>query len=151
MSGVNKWIGVGFCGGDASVKYSQSNSAIMSVSLAVTEQWLDKNSNEKKERTEWISCVMFGSRAEAVSKFVTKGKQIYVEGRLQTRSWEDKDTGKKIYKTEVVISDLQLLGSGKGERNRQEDNGDTSRRDAPVNGAGHDENGQPFDDSEIPF
>lgn len=150
MSGVNKWIGVGFCGRDGELKYSQSGSAILSISIAVTEAWFDKNSNEKKERTEWVSCTMFGSRAEAVSKFVTKGKQIYVEGRLRTRSWDDKETGKKVYKTEVVVSDLLLLGSGSGKRERQDERREPSHGSA---GDGSDSfsGDQSYDESSIPF
>jgi single-strand DNA-binding protein len=120
MSGVNKVVIVGFVGKDCRESRTKSDQAVVNFSVAVTEKWFDANSKEQKERTEWFNCSMFGKRAEAVAKYITKGKQVYVEGRLQTRKYDDKE-GVSRTTTEVIVQDLQLLGSGNGKRDRQAD------------------------------
>lgn len=135
MSGVNKQIVVGHVG-KSETKNTQSGETILSFSVAANEVWYDSNTKEKRERVEWINCVMFGKRAASVAQYVTKGKQVYVEGRQQTRKWE-KD-GATHYRTECIVNDLQLLGGGNG-KGRQED-------------AGSDDVGtQEYDDNSIPF
>ena len=109
MSSVNKVILVGNLGRDAEMKHTPSGAAVSSFSLATTEKWTGKD-GQKQEKTEWHRCVLWGKTAEAVSQYLTKGKQVYVEGRLETRQWE-KD-GQKHYSTEIKVDNVVLLGGG---------------------------------------
>jgi single-strand DNA-binding protein len=110
--GVNKVILIGNVGKDPELRYTPSGQAVCDVRLATNENWTDKQ-GQKQERTEWHSVVLWGKPAEIVKQYVTKGQKLYVEGRLQTRSWDDKD-GKKRYMTEIVAQDFMFL-SGRGE------------------------------------
>ncbi len=110
MSGVNKVILVGRLGSDPEVKYTSSGTAVARFNLATSEQWSDKATGEKKERTEWHRIVFWNKLAELCGQYLSKGRQIYVEGGLQTRSWEDKD-GNKRYTTEIRGQTIQFLGS----------------------------------------
>jgi single-strand DNA-binding protein len=114
MSGVNKVIIVGRLGGDPEVRYTPGGQAVAKLSIATSESWNDKQ-GQKQERTEWHRVVVWGKMAEVVGQHLSKGRQVYVEGRLQTRSWDDKTTGQKKYSTEIVASTVQFLG-GAGER-----------------------------------
>lgn len=107
--GVNKAILVGHLGRDPEIRYAASGAAIANVSLATSESWKDKQSGENQERTEWHRVVFFGRLAEIVGEYLKKGSQVYVEGRIQTRKWQDKD-GNDRYTTEIVASDMQMLG-----------------------------------------
>ena len=109
MSGVNKVILVGNLGSDPDMKYTPSGQAVCEFSLATSESWNDKNGT-KQEKTEWHRIVVWGKRAEVCSKYLAKGRQAFVEGRITTRTWE-KD-GQKHYKTEIVANDVQFLGGG---------------------------------------
>ena len=111
--GINKVILVGNLGRDPEVRYAASGAAVANVTIATSESWKDKNSGEKQERTEWHRIVFFGRLAEIASEYLKKGSQIYVEGRLQTRKWQDKD-GNDRYTTEVVANEMQMLGSRGG-------------------------------------
>lgn len=111
--GVNKVILIGNLGNDPEVRYTASGAAVANVSLATSEQWKDRESGEQQERTEWHRVVFFGRIAEVVGEYLRKGSQIYVEGRLQTRKWQDKDGNDK-YSTEIVANDMQMLGGGRG-------------------------------------
>ena len=111
--GVNKAILVGNLGRDPEVRYSPNGQAVANVTLATSESWKDKTSGEKQERTEWHRVVFFGRLAEIAGEYLKKGAQIYVEGRLQTRKWQDKD-GHDRYTTEIVVNDMQMLGSRSG-------------------------------------
>lgn len=111
---VNKVIVIGHLGRDAEVKFTAGGQSVASFSLATTEQWRDK-SGERQERTEWHKCVLWGKQAESLEQYLVKGKQIYCEGRLQTRKWQDKD-GNDRYMTEIKVDRLTLLGSHGGER-----------------------------------
>jgi len=111
--GVNKVILVGNLGRDPEVRYSPSGQAVANVTIATSESWKDKTSGEKQERTEWHRIVFFGRLAEIAGEYLKKGAQIYVEGRLQTRKWQDKD-GHDRYTTEIVASEMQMLGSRGG-------------------------------------
>jgi single-strand DNA-binding protein len=113
MSGVNKVIVVGRLGADPELKYTSGGQAVTRLSVATSETWTDK-SGERQERTEWHRVVVWGKPAEACGKHLAKGRQVYLEGRLQTKSWEDKE-GQKRYTTEIVASTVQFLGSA-GER-----------------------------------
>ncbi len=108
---LNRVTVIGRLGKDPEVKNTTNGSMAANFSLAVNEKW--GAGDKKQERTEWIKCVCFGKTAELVSKYASKGRQIYVEGRLQTRSWDGKD-GNKQYATEVVVSSVVFLGDGSG-------------------------------------
>ena len=111
--GINKVILVGHLGKDPEVRYSPNGGAVANITLATSESWKDKVSGEKQERTEWHRVVFFGRLAEIAGEYLKKGAQIYVEGRLQTRKWQDKE-GKDRYTTEIVAGEMQMLGSREG-------------------------------------
>lgn len=110
---INKVILIGRLGKDPEIRYSQTGSAVANITLATSESWKDKGSGEKQERTEWHRVVFFDRLAEIAGEYLRKGAQIYVEGRLQTRKWQDKE-GKDRYTTEVMAREMKMLGS-KGE------------------------------------
>lgn len=111
--GLNKVMLIGNLGADPELKFTQGGQAVLSLRLATTERYVSKG-GERQERTEWHSVVIWGNRAEALNKFLAKGRTIYVEGRLQTRSWDDKKDGSKRYKTEINATQILLLGGGRG-------------------------------------
>lgn len=111
MASVNRVTLVGNAGKDPELRYTPEGSAICNLSIATTSSWKDKASGEKKEETEWHRLVSYGKLAEIMGEFIKKGKSIYVEGRLKTRKWQDKDTGADRYSTEIVVDQMQLLGS----------------------------------------
>lgn len=110
---VNKVILVGNLGRDPQVRTTPSGQPVADFTLATNRKWKDKN-GQRQEQTEWHSIVCWGRQAEVAGQYLTKGKQIYVEGRLQTRSWDDKQTGEKRYKTEVICENFQMLGQRGG-------------------------------------
>ena len=112
MSGVNKVIIVGRLGGDPEMKAIGQGSTVTRLNVATSENWVDKG-GQKQERTEWHRIVVWGKLAEICGKYLAKGRQVYVEGKLQTRSWED--NGQKKYSTEIVASTVQFLGSANTE------------------------------------
>lgn len=116
MEGLNKVQLIGNLGMDPELKYTQGGQAVLRLRLATTERWADKG--EKKEKTEWHTVILWGNRGEALSKILEKGRTIYVEGRIQTREWEDKDGGKRT-STEVVATNVLLLGGGRQHGERQ--------------------------------
>jgi single-strand DNA-binding protein len=118
MAGVNKVILVGRLGADPELKSVGNSQSVARLSVATSETWVDKN-NQKQERTEWHRVVVWGRQAENCGKHLTKGRQVYVEGRLQTRSWEDQQ-GQKKYATEIVATTVQFLGAGGAERGEQQ-------------------------------
>ena len=107
--GINKVILVGTLGADPDTRYTPSNAAVTNLSLATNESWKDKQSGEQKEKTEWHRIVMFNRLAEIASEYLRKGSQIYIEGKIQTRKWEDKE-GKDRWTTEIVANEMQMLG-----------------------------------------
>jgi single-strand DNA-binding protein len=111
--GVNKVILIGNLGRDPEVRYSPSGQAIANVTIATSESWKDKNTGEKQEKTEWHRVVFFSRLAEIAGEYLKKGSQVYIEGRLQTRKWQDKD-GVERYTTEIVANEMQMLGSRAG-------------------------------------
>ncbi len=111
--GVNKVILVGNLGNDPEVKYMPNGNAVANVSIATTESWKDKQTGEQKDRTEWHRCVFFRRLAEIAGEYLKKGSQVYIEGKLQTRKWQDK-SGTDHYTTEIVVSDMQMLGGRSG-------------------------------------
>ena len=104
---INKAILIGRLGRDPEVRYAQSGTAVTTFTVATSERWKDKNSGEMQERTEWHRIVAFGKLGEICGEYLTKGKQVYIEGRLQTRSWEQE--GVTRYTTEIVASDMKML------------------------------------------
>ena len=112
MRGVNKAIIVGNLGGDPETKYMPSGSAVTNFTVATNESWKDKQTGEKKERAEWHKIAMFGRLAEIAAEYLTKGSMVYVEGKLRTRKWQDKEGNDK-YTTEIIADEMQMLG-GKG-------------------------------------
>jgi len=111
--GVNKVILIGNLGKDPEVRYMPSGGAVANVTLATTESWKDKQSGEQQERTEWHNVVFYNRLAEIVGEYLKKGSQVYVEGSLRTRKWQDKNTGTDRYTTEIIANEMQMLG-GKG-------------------------------------
>lgn len=109
MAGVNKAILIGRLGGEPEIRYTPNGLAVANFSIATSEQWTDKE-GQKQERTEWHKVVAFGRLGEICGEYLHKGSQVYLEGRLQTRSWEDRD-GNKRWTTEIVASVMQMLGA----------------------------------------
>lgn len=132
MSGVNKFIGVGNLTRDPIVRHTKNGQAVTSFAIACNESWKDKD-GAKQERVEYVQIVAWGKLGEICGEYLSKGKQVYVEGRLQTRDWEDND-GIKRYTTEIVIGTMTMLG--------QVDNNTSS---TPASG------GDEFEDQDIPF
>ncbi|WAH59434.1 single-stranded DNA-binding protein [Pseudomonas silvicola] len=129
--GVNKVILVGTCGQDPEVRYLPNGNAVTNLSLATSEQWTDKQTNQRVERTEWHRVSMFGKVAEIAGEYLRKGSQVYIEGKLQTREWE-KD-GIKRYTTEIVVDmqgTMQLLG-GRPQQGDQNQGGNNYQQSAP--------------------
>ena len=114
MASVNKVILVGNLGRDPEVRYSPEGSAICNISIATTSQWKDKASGERREETEWHRVVMYNRLAEIAGEYLKKGRSIYIEGRLKTRKWQDKDSGADRYSTEIVADQMQMLGGREG-------------------------------------
>ncbi|MCI0517813.1 MAG: single-stranded DNA-binding protein [Woeseiaceae bacterium] len=145
--GVNKVIIVGNLGNDPETRYMPSGSAVTNLSVATNESWKDKQTGEQKDRTEWHKVAMFGRLAEIAAEYLRKGSQVYIEGKLRTRKWQDKD-GQDRYTTEIVADEMQMLGGrsgGSGGAPAMNDSGDRGERSPPPRASGDD-----FDD-DIPF
>lgn len=146
--GVNKVILIGNIGSDPEVKYTASGVAVANFSLATSESWTDKGSGQRQERTEWHRLVLWRKLAEIAGQYLKKGSKIYVEGKLQTRSWDD-PSGQKRYMTEIVVDDMQML-DGRGEAGFSGEVGPPSGGGAQ---AAHDPGpqGAPMADDDLPF
>ena len=122
MAGVNKVIIVGRLARDPELKYTPSGAAVANFTVATSEEWKDRDTGEKQERTEWHRIVAWRRLGEICGEYLHKGKEVYIEGRLQTRSWEDQDGNKK-YITEIVAQNMQMLGSAgkQGKANTSEE------------------------------
>ena len=134
MASVNKVIIIGNLGRDPETRYMPDGGAITNVSVATTEVWKDKN-GEKQEKTEWHRVAFFGKLAEIAGEYLKKGSQVYVEGRLQTRKWQDKD-GQDKYMTEIVANQMQMLGSRQGMGGGDRGGSDRGAPDAGEGGGG---------------
>jgi single-strand DNA-binding protein len=168
--GINKVILVGNLGADPEVRYTAGGTAIASLSIATSEQWTDKQSGQKQERTEWHRVKLFGRLAEIAGEYLKKGRQVYVEGSLRTDKYTDKQ-GVERYSTDIIANDLQMLGGmggegggsggGGGYRERSQGSGGgprqqggndygsaPQRQSAPPPDMG---GGNQFDDDDIPF
>ena len=151
MGSVNKVILVGNLGRDAELRYTPGGAAVATLNMATTETWTDK-SGQRQEKTEWHRVVFWGKVAESLTEYLTKGKQVYVEGRLETRQWNDKD-GNKRYTTEIKGDKIVLLGSaggGRGAGGASRGGGEESMGGGqPSHGA--DVPDTPLTDDDIPF
>jgi single-strand DNA-binding protein len=121
MAGVNKAIVVGNLGRDPEVRYTPSGVPVASFSVATSDEWKDKDTGAKQERTEWHRIVAWRGLAEVCGKYLRKGSQVYIEGRIQTRSWEDRD-GVQRYTTEIIAQNMQMLGSPMKQERTQNSN-----------------------------
>ena len=133
--GVNKAIIVGNLGNEPDMRYAASGASIANITVATSESWKDKQSGEKKEKTEWHKVTFFGKLAEIVGEYLHKGSKVYIEGRLETNKWQDKE-GNDRYTTSIIAKEMQMLDS--------KANGSQSGNSAPPESA-------PFEDSQIPF
>lgn len=140
MRGVNKVILVGTLGRDPEVKYAANGNAIANLNVATSEEWNDKATGQKQQKTEWHRVVIFGKLAEIAGQYLNKGSQVYLEGKLQTRKWQDQNTGQDRYSTEVVLDPfngtMQMLG-GRSGGDASYDNsgfGGQNRNPAPMGG-----------------
>jgi len=131
MASVNKVILIGNLGRDPEVRYAPSGSAICNVTIATSRQWKDKTSGERQEETEWHRVVFYDRLAEIAGEYLKKGRPVYVEGRLKTRKWTDKD-GVEKYTTEIVADQMQLLGSREGMGEGGGEGGGGGMRSAPA-------------------
>ena len=111
--GINKAIIVGTLGKDPETRYMPSGGAVTSIAVATNENWTDKQTGQKQERTEWHNITFFGRLAEIAGEYLKKGSQVYIEGKLQTRKWQD-NNGQDRYTTEIVANEMQMLGSRGG-------------------------------------
>ena len=131
MASVNKVIIVGNLGRDPETRYLPSGEAVTNISVATTETWKDKVSGEKKEATEWHRISFFGKLAEIAGEYLKKGSQVYVEGQLRTRKYQDKETGKDRYSTEIRAERMQMLGSRAGAGEARAASGEPHGESAP--------------------
>ena len=141
--GINKVILVGNLGADPETRYTQSGTAVCNARIATSEAWKDRQTGEQQERTEWHNVVFFSRLGEIAAEYLRKGSQVYVEGRLRTRKWKDKE-GNDRYTTEVIANEMQMLGSRGGGA------GAMSAPSEPAKSAKTDVGSDDFDD-DIPF
>ena len=150
MNGLNKVTLIGNLGGDPEIKYAANGSAIANLSIATNESWFDKNTNERIEKTEWHRVCIFGKLAEIVEKSLSKGSKVYIEGKLQTRKWQDK-SGQDHYTTEIIISGfhgtLLMLDSAKSETSSK----NLSKETITSKLTPEDDKNDPTDDTNLPF
>jgi single-strand DNA-binding protein len=112
--GVNKVILVGNVGKDPETRYMPSGQAVTNITVATNESWKDKTTGDTQERTEWHKVAMFGRLAEIAAEYLRKGSQVYIEGKIRTRKWQDKTDGKDRYTTEIIADEMQMLGGRPG-------------------------------------
>ncbi|MDW0361014.1 single-stranded DNA-binding protein [Halomonas venusta] len=176
--GINKVILIGNLGQDPEVRFTQGGTAVANLNIATSDNWIDRNSGQRQERTEWHRVILFKKTAEIAQQYLRKGSKVYIEGRLQTRKWQDQ-SGQDRYTTEIVANDMQMLDSGGQQQAPQQggyqqppQNQKRSGYQQPPNNAGYGtqqpqsqrpSQGQPpygvpdpgqygaFDDTEIPF
>ena len=151
--GINKVILVGNLGVDPETRYTASGSAITNIRIATSESWRDKTSGEKKEKTEWHRIVFFNRLAEIAGEYLRKGSQVYIEGKLQTRKWQDQ-SGQDRYTTEIVANEMQMLGGRGGEGGGQSQQKPGFRKPAESNPVAQPEQAraeEEFQDDDIPF
>ena len=147
MASVNKVIIVGHCGRDPETRYSANDQAFTNVSIATTSKWKDKASGEPREEVEWHRVTFMGKLAEIAGEYLKKGSQVYVEGRIRTRKWQDQ-SGQDRYSTEIIADQMQMLGSRSANEGGQD-----ARSEKPVPPPNDKAKSAPADDDsdEIPF
>lgn len=148
--GINKVILVGNLGNDPDIRYTAGGAAVANISLATTDSWKDKETGEQQDRTEWHRIVFFGRLAEIVGEYLKKGSQVYVEGRLQTRKWQDK-SGNDRYTTEIVANEMQMLGGRGGGGGMQSNDSAPPMSENPANAGAPAAADNDFVDDDIPF
>ncbi len=151
--GVNKVIIVGNLGNDPDTRYMPSGQAVTNLSVATNESWKDKQSGEQKERTEWHRVAMFGRLAEIAAEYLRKGSQVYIEGKLRTRKWQDQN-GNDRWTTEIIADEMQMLGgrTGAGAPAMSSGVGDSGPPPGPPQGGGSSRSSSNDDfDDDIPF
>lgn len=147
--GINKVILIGNLGQDPEVRHTTDDNSVATITVATNEQWKDKNTGEQVTKTEWHRVVFFRRLAEIVGEYLKKGSPVYIEGKLQTRKWQDKE-GKDRYTTEIVANEMQMLGGGQPQQdahNQAKSNG--YQQEAPVSNVPTD--AAPDFDDDIPF
>ena len=122
QKGINKVILVGNLGRDPEVRYTQSGAAVATLALATSESWRDKNTGEQREKTEWHRVALFGKLAEVAGEYLRKGSQVYIEGQLQTRKWQDQQSGQDRYTTEIVVQGYNGVMQMLGDKSNQQQN-----------------------------
>jgi single-strand DNA-binding protein len=147
--GINKVILIGNLGGDPEVRYMPNGSAVANVTLATSEAWKDKQTGETQDRTEWHRVVFFNRLAEIAGEYLRKGSKIYIEGRLQTRKWQDKN-GQDRYTTEIIASEMQMLDSRGGNPSAHESSSAGQHNENYSKSSSVDTMPEAFDD-DIPF
>jgi single-strand DNA-binding protein len=149
--GINKVIIVGNLGNDPDTRYMPSGGAVTNLSVATSESWKDKQTGEQKDRTEWHKVAMFGRLAEIAAEYLRKGSQVYIEGKLRTRKWQDQ-SGNDRYTTEIIADEMQMLGSraGGGAPAMNQNRGGSANDGPSASSPPERANDEPLDD-DIPF
>ena len=137
-SGINKVILLGNLGADPELRTTAGGDAVATISIATSDSWKDKNTGEEQQKTEWHRVVFFRRMAEEVGQYLKKGSSVYIEGQLQTNSYEDKNTGEKKFSTQIVARDMQMLGSRNSSETQSNSTEEASMDQTPL-------------DDEIPF
>lgn len=154
MASVNKWIGIGNLGADPESRFTPSGDAVCNIRIACTESWRDKATGERKEATEWVRIAFYGRLAEIAGQYLRKGSQVYIEGSLRTRKWQDKD-GKDQYTTEIRANEMKMLGSRQdgdsASRQQSAPQQPRTQQSKPQQSGGAQGGFGDFDDSDIPF
>jgi len=148
--GVNKVILVGNLGADPDARYMPSGGAVTSISVATSEQWTDKASGQKQERTEWHRVTLFNRLGEVAAEYLRKGSQVYIEGSIRTEKYQDKQTGQDRYSTQIIASNMQLLGGRDGGGGSDAEGERPSRAQASAAARVPETAGAEFED-EVPF
>lgn len=157
--GVNKVIIIGNLGADPDVRYTNSGTAITTISIATTESWKDKQTGDKQERTEWHRVKMFGKLGEIAGEYLTKGRQVYIEGSLRTDKYTDRE-GVERYATNIIATEMQMLGSGEHHQSAPRPSAGAARSSRPTSAASSRPSAPPpsdapahdgFEDDDIPF
>ena len=147
--GINKVIIVGNLGGDPETRYMPSGSAVTNLTVATNESWKDKQTGEQKDRTEWHKVAMFNRLAEVAAEYLRKGSQVYIEGKLRTRKWQDK-SGQDRWTTEIIADEMQMLGGRGGGGSAPMNSSSDSSSDSAPSSAPPKPGPDDFDD-DIPF
>ncbi len=150
MGSVNKVLLLGRLGQDIELRYTPNGDAVGSCTMATSETWKDKNTGERKEKTEWHRLVIWGRRAEGLKDYLLKGTQIYVEGRLQTRQWEAKDGGKRST-TEIRVDSVEFVGGSRGNADKSSNENPARNYDEQPDSQSNAVASQELTDDDIPF